>query len=194
MTIILEFNHSIKRYISTVETFELELLCPCCRKLTRKHGKYKRTVNYKTKSYEIPILRRRCAHCKKTFSLIPSFIVPWGRFANHILEFFLRLILAGIPMSLLAECLSTVDVSIISLKTLYRWKTKYLTLLLSWWKDERQRMVDFYHDGDQLLALYRKGMNSAEEFHLLLSFLFGGHQKVPRKGKLFSAIRFRQSR
>lgn len=193
MPIILEYFIPIKRYIATIESIELEVLCPCCGRRTRKHGKYKRTVHFKTKSHEIPIMRRRCPDCKKTFSLIPCFIVPWGRFSNHIIEFLLRWVFFGIPLTLLPERLSTDEVSVISKKTVYRWKAKFFSRFLNWWKAERKRIAEHYQDGDGLLALYREGIGSADEFLLLVSFYFGEDPSIPKPGNLFSAIHFRQT-
>lgn len=193
MPIILDYPFSIKRYIATIETKELEVPCECCGKLTRKHGKYKRTVHFKKRTYEIPIMRRKCRDCKKTFSLIPSFIISWGRFANHIIEFFLRWIFSGMPLTLLAERLSTENVSVISLKTLYRWKSKFFGQLMKWWIFQRNKMAEYYQEGDGLLALYREGIDSSGEFLILLTFFFRDHQAIPRAGKLLSAIISRQS-
>ncbi|EIJ78460.1 hypothetical protein PB1_01920 [Bacillus methanolicus PB1] len=125
--------------------------------------------------------------------MIPCFIVPWGRFANHIIEFLLRWIFSGLPLVLLPERLSTEEVSVVSQKTLYRWKAKYFARFLKWWKNERKRMAEYYQDGDGLLALYRKGIGSAEEFLILVSSFFGEDRSIPGPGKLFSSIHFRQS-
>lgn len=54
-------------------------------------------------------------------------------------------------------------------------------------------MAEHYQDGDELLALYREGIGSAEEFLVLVSFFFGEDYSIPRQGKLFSAINYRQS-
>ncbi|WP_417006708.1 DUF6431 domain-containing protein, partial [Aquibacillus salsiterrae] len=83
MTIILEYPHSIKRYIKFINHIDIECNCPFCGRPLWNHGKYNRTVHHKTKSYVIPIIRKRCPDCDKTFSLLPSFVRPWARFSNH---------------------------------------------------------------------------------------------------------------
>lgn len=194
MIIILEYTYSIKRYIDTIETINktLDILCPCCDKVTRKQGKYRRTVNYKTESYEIPVFRRRCAECKKTFSLLPMFIVPWGRFANHIIELFLRWILSGVPIAHLPALVTSPHVSIVSLKTLYRWKYKYLKPLLQWWQKAREQLGRDEPFGDGVLSLYREGIGTFREFGILVSLAFGSETPMPRQGNLYTAMYVRQ--
>jgi hypothetical protein len=38
------------------------------------NGKYEKTVHFKHQSFRIPIMRRKCPDCKKTFSLSLAFI------------------------------------------------------------------------------------------------------------------------
>jgi hypothetical protein len=158
----------------------------------RKHGKFEKTVHFKHKSFRIPIMRRRCPDCNITFSLMPCFSLSWARFANHIYEFFIRWVLVGIPISQLAEWITTSSVSVISLKTLYRWKKLFFGLLEKWWLNQRKERAAEFQEKDGLLSLYREGMSSNQEIQFLLSFYFGGMEFVPGKGKLFSMLHLRQ--
>lgn len=139
MPILLECSFSIKKYIKFVANFDKVVYCPCCGRITRRHGHYERTIHFKHQSFRIPIMRRRCPDCNKTFSLIPCFTFPWGRFANHIFEFLSRWLLEGIPISRLAEYLTTTAVSVVSLKALYRWKRQFHDLWGKWWINQRKK-------------------------------------------------------
>lgn len=185
MPILLDCPLTIKKYIRFVETYNENTFCTCCGRLTRKHGKYEKTVHFKHQSFRIPIMRRRCPDCRKTFSLIPCFSLSRARFANHIYEFFVRWLLAGVPISQLAEWLTTSSVSVVSLKTLYRWKKHFFDFLEKWWISQRKEWTLKFQEGDGLLSLYRKGMSSNQEIHLLLSFYFGEKESVPGRGRLF---------
>lgn len=192
MIILLECPLTIKKYMNFIEAYNESVCCPCCGRLTRRHGKHEKTIHYKTKSYRIPILRRRCPDCDKTFSLMPCFTIPWGRFANHIYEFMGRWLIEGIPISQLAEWLTSCAVSVLSLKTLYRWKRLFQDFWGKWWMDQRKKWITEFSEGEGVLSFYRQGMSSNEETHLLLSFYFNGVDTVPCKGRLFSMINLRQ--
>lgn len=192
MPILLECPLTFKKYMKFIETFDEIIYCPCCGRITRRHGKYEKWVHFKHQSFRIPIMRRRCPDCNKTFSLMPCFSLSWARFANHIYEFFVRWSMAGIPISQLAEWLTTSSVSVISLKTLYRWKKRFFDLMGNWWISQRKEWAEKFQEADGLLSLYRNGMNSNQEIHFLLSFYFGKNESVPRRGRLFSMIYLRQ--
>jgi hypothetical protein len=92
----------------------------------------------------------------------------------------------------LAEWLTTSSVSVISLKTLYRWKKCFFNLWGKWWINQRRELVEECQEGDGLLSFYRQEMNSTQKIHLLLYFYFGGNESIPCKGRLFSMINLRQ--
>jgi len=165
---------------------DIEVTCPCCRRRLWKHGKYKRTVHYKSRSFVIQILRWRCPDCKETYSLIPNFIKPWARFANHIWEYLGRFLLQGIPKALLPELLTTSRTSVVSLKTIYRWSSQLSGRFLIWMKEQRAKLADDYPNGEGILSLYRHGINSNEECQFFLTQFFSG--KLPVSGKVASAI------
>lgn len=191
MSILLECPLTFKKYLKFIEIFNEDIHCPCCGRLTRKHGKYEKTVHFKHESLRIPILRRRCPDCNKTFSLMPCFTFPWGRFANHIYEFLLRWLLENTPISVMAEWLSTTVVSVISLKTLYRWKKRFWYLFGEWWIKLRKLLASRLQEDDGLLSVYRQGMNSKQELHFLLTLFFKESGSIPCKGRLFSIMNLR---
>lgn len=193
MSILLECPPTFKKYMKFIETFDEKVNCPCCGRATRKHGKYEKTVHFKHGSYRIPILRRRCPDCNKTFTLMPCFTFPWGRFANHIYEFLLRWLVEKIPISVMAEWLTTTAVSVISLKSLYRWKKRFLHLLGEWWINQRKLLASKYQGDDGVFLMYRQGISYKQELHLLLTFYFEESGSIPFKGRLFSIINLRQA-
>lgn len=192
MSILLECPLTFKKYMKFIESFDEDVFCPCCGRLTRRHGRYEKTIHFKHQSYRIPILRRRCPDCKKTFSLMPCFTFPWGRFANHIFEFLGRWLLEGFPINQLAEWLTTASVSVVSLKTLYRWKRWFLDLWGKWWIDQRNKWTSKFQEGDGVLSFYRQGLSSKDELHVLLSYFFNDNGSIPCKGRLLSMINLRQ--
>lgn len=192
MSILLECPLTFKKYMKFIETFDEDVFCPCCGRLTRRHGQYDKTIHFKHQSFRIPIMRRRCPDCNKTFTLMPCFTFPWGRFANHIYEFLGRWLMEGVPVFRLSDWLTTSSVSVISLKTLYRWKHQFQDFWGSWWIEQRKRLVFDFQEGDGVLSVYRGGMSSNEELQLLLTFFFGKNTQVPCKGRLFSMLNLRQ--
>ncbi|WP_345938778.1 DUF6431 domain-containing protein [Sporolactobacillus vineae] len=190
MIIVLECPLTIKKYIQFVAAYRQDVPCPCCGQNTRRHGKYERTVHTHRRSFQIPIMRRRCAGCRKTLSLIPCFLAPWARFINPIYECFGRALISGIPIFKLPERLTTEGVSVVSLRTLYRWKNRLRKWLSLWWINQRHIWAMENQEGDSLLSLYREGINSYEEIQGLLAFAFRGD--IPRRGRLLSLLHLRR--
>ena len=99
----------------------------------------------------------------------------------------------GVPICRLSDWLTTSSVSVISLKTLYRWKRRFQNLLEEWWVAQRKKLASEFQEDDGILSLYRRGMSSTHEIQLLLSFFFGGKASVPCMGRLFSMFNLRHS-
>lgn len=186
MSILLDYFKSIKCYITSIETMDIDAFCPCCGRRLWKHGKYERTVHHKHQSYIIPILRFRCPDCKTTHALIPCFIKPWARFSNHIWEFLGRFLLKDVPKCQLPNLLSSKRTSTISLKTVYRWSAQLKERVFTWGNEQRIKFVHDYEGGDSLLELYRFGVQTAEEWLFFLFHFFEGD--VPKLGNVFSRI------
>ncbi|MFD2615930.1 hypothetical protein [Terrilactibacillus laevilacticus] len=100
--------------------------------------------------------------------------------------------MVGVPVCQLAEWLTTSSVSVVSLKTLYRWKRRFQDLWGNWWINQRKKWVSEYIEDEGLLSVYRNGISSNSEIQLLLSFFFAENGSVPCKGRLFSKINLRQ--
>jgi hypothetical protein len=180
MIIVLEYVLSINRYIKDFEHSNLEVVdcCPCCKRKLWKHATYKRSLLFKRKIYTIPIRRMRCSSCRKTFSLMPFFVTPWMPFANHIREYMGRWLFMGIPLSHLPEKLSSTNVSILSLRTLYRWKARLRDFWKPWYLQQRTAWAT---STSGLLPLYRHGIDSVQEREMIFRFYFGT-DRLPRQG------------
>lgn len=165
---------------------EIKCDCPLCGKSLWNHDSYERTVHHKSKSYKIKIIRKLCSDCNRTFSLIPSFVKPWARFANHIWEFLARFVLEGILKYRLPELLSSERTSIISLRTIYRWMARLKERTSAWRNEQLTQFVRDYEAGDSLLELYRHGVHTNEEWHFLFFHFFGGD--MPKRGTIFSKV------
>ena len=165
--------------------------CPTCNRRLRKHARSKRQVVWKRQIHSIPIQRMRCPSCDVTFSLIPFFIKPWERFANHIREFMVRWLLMGLPLSQLPFKLSTPEVSILSIRTLRRWKASLWSRWKQWYFQQRTDLSIREDLGPGLLPLYRTGFNSEQERNWILSSFLGIKEKFPSIGHVLSVLNLR---
>lgn len=176
---------SIKRYMKNIQDLSLEIDCPCCDRRLGKHATYRRNLLFKQRTYRIPVQRMRCPACRQTFSLIPFFITPWMPFANHIREW--RLLFAGFPLSRLPEKLSSIHVSMVSLRTLYRWKARLQQRWKTWYIAQRTAWACHAEEAGGLLPLYREGMNSEQEREMVFRFFLRSDQ-LPRRGTYLNRI------
>lgn len=51
--------------------------CPHCRGRLQGHGSYQRYADERDRCEKIPVRRRRCPRCRKTFSYPPHFLRPY---------------------------------------------------------------------------------------------------------------------
>jgi hypothetical protein len=187
MFILLESSILINRYIKEIQQLNREQKCPKCERQLRRHGHYKRTVFFKCRSFSIPILRRRCPSCDVTYSLLPFFLRPWMRFANHVRELFGRWLWMGVPLAQLPHKLSSMNISILSVRTLHRWKAQLKGLWEEWFLQQRIELARQVEEGEGLLPLYREGMGSVQEREFLVS-CFLGEDRMPRTGAVLSQM------
>ncbi len=66
--------------------------CPLCHAQNRlnRHGFYDRNAIDEEASYRIPICRLKCPDCKKTFSILPDFLLPYFQ---HTAEYIFHILL-----------------------------------------------------------------------------------------------------
>ncbi|QGT99487.1 hypothetical protein SYNTR_1186 [Candidatus Syntrophocurvum alkaliphilum] len=104
MQIIWTKANKISKYIKTTvnNTFPHILECPCCKARIKlyRHGYYYRNVIYYKKEYQIKICRYYCRSCKKTTSLIPSFLLPYFQHSRPLILKELNKIFSKLPTRL----------------------------------------------------------------------------------------------
>lgn len=98
----------------------------------------------------------------------------------------MRCLLAGICLTYLPERLTTPQTSIISLKTLYRWKAQIKGVVIDWMNEQRKKLTGIYEEDESLLPLYRHGVSRIEELQFFLWHFFEG--LLPAKGKMLSTL------
>ncbi|MDC3425113.1 hypothetical protein NC797_11405 [Aquibacillus sp. 3ASR75-11] len=94
--------------------------------------------------------------------------------------------MTDIPVSRLPEQLTSYGTSVVSLKTLYRWKKQMGHFYQKWLVNLRSQVLDGLHFGEQLINLYREGVTTSEECLFFLNYYFDG--RLPKRGNLISTI------
>ena len=94
MPISYHFPISLERYfeLGKANDFPKVDCCPLCRAKNQllRHGFYERNAIEQEVCYRIPICRLICPDCRKTFSILPDFLLPYFQ---HTLEFMIRILL-----------------------------------------------------------------------------------------------------
>jgi transposase-like protein len=126
--ILLPYYRELNQYIENifVDIKEMQFHCPQCGRLLWKHGKYERNaVTGQLTVILIWIFRLYCPECKKTFSLIPSFLKPRYSILMSVFEeiIFSKVILHKTYVEI-TQTFSERILGGISLKTLYRYIKK----------------------------------------------------------------------
>jgi hypothetical protein len=128
MPILLPCYKELNQYIENifVDIKEMQFHCPLCGRLLWKHGKYERNaVTDQLTIILICIFRLYCPKCKKTFSLIPSFLKPRYSILMSVFEeiIFLKVILHKTYVDIARTFYDRI-LGDISLKTIYRYINK----------------------------------------------------------------------
>ncbi len=122
-----ELNQYIENIFSNIK--EMQFYCPICGRLLWKHGKYARNaVTDQLTVILICIFRLYCPECRKTFSLIPSFLKPRYSIQMSVFEnvIFSKVMLRKTYVEI-THMLSSRILGCISLKTIYRYINKTRT-------------------------------------------------------------------
>lgn len=190
MPIVLDFPPRVNAYNKEIYLLDLsEVTCVCCGRALHKHQYVQRTVVWKTRLRTITLLRVRCATCDKTYTLLPSFLLPWQRFAAHIFEYFALLLLLGLPITHMAEQLTSWASSIVSIRTLRRWKKRLHPKLQSWLSEVREAASREAPWDQLLLDMHRSRGSIVQEAQLLLAYFFGIREvPVPFPGNILSRL------
>lgn len=86
---IIKMPYGIKKYtkLEKLNNFRSKYGCEACGfegKLYR-HGFYYRNLITFKNAFRVVILRCKCQSCGKTYSLIPSFIIPYRQYAYYVI-------------------------------------------------------------------------------------------------------------
>ena len=128
MVIVLPLLVAIKEYLGKYgdRSPDMEILCPCCGRRLRRHGRYFRNVVLGTALYRVPVYRRLCPRCHRTFSLCPCFLRPYSQFALPVHEAAARLLVQGRSPDGIAEHLCQgPETGGVSGRTILRWQRRW---------------------------------------------------------------------
>lgn len=104
----------------------MEIFCPRCGRRLRRHGRYFRMMVLGKALYRIPIYRRFCPRCKRTFGLCPHFLRPQSQFALGVREASMRLLLQQkSPASIAESICQGPKAGGISERTILRWQKRW---------------------------------------------------------------------
>ena len=85
---------SVDHYLKKVREGKLAKpdRCAVCRNRCQLiwHGSYRRSVIALARTWIIPVKRLYCHLCRRTFALLPSFVVKFHRYARETITFALR--------------------------------------------------------------------------------------------------------
>ena len=128
MVIVLPLLAAIKEYLGEYgdKSPDMEIHCPCCGRRLRRHGRYFRSVVLGTALYRIPVYRRLCPRCRRTFSLCPCFLRPYSQFSLPVHEAAARLLVSGRSPDAIAERLCPGPTTGgVSGRTILRWQKRW---------------------------------------------------------------------
>lgn len=131
MVIVLPVLAAIKEYLGRYgnKSPDMEILCPCCGRRLRRHGRYFRSVALGAALYRVPVYRRFCPRCRRTFSLCPCFLRPYSQFALPVHEAAARLLVRGRSPDHIAERLCQgPQAGGVSGRTILRWQRRWRTV------------------------------------------------------------------
>ena len=91
-------TNSFKSYIENPSlVLEIERLCPVCMmRALSQHGSVSRWVYFVNGSLLTKVFRLRCRPCGLTVTLLPDFLLPFGRYALVVVETVVGMYLAGV--------------------------------------------------------------------------------------------------
>ncbi|MDP2729353.1 MAG: DUF6431 domain-containing protein [Dehalococcoidales bacterium] len=98
--------------------------CSCCGGKVYKHGIRKRIAKTRWEEKWVNVWRFRCAACSKTFTRLPSFLLPYKHYVAPEIEGSLRHLYGG---GMLSESPSGAEES-----TLWRWRKEYSHKMQEW--------------------------------------------------------------
>ena len=134
MVIVLPLLVAIKEYLAKYgdKSPDMEIVCPRCGRRLRRHGRYFRSVVLGAVLYRVPVYRRFCPCCRRTFSLGDPpqvgacFLRPHSQFALPVHEAAARLLVSGKSPDGIAERLCQgPETGGVSGRTVLRWQKRW---------------------------------------------------------------------
>lgn len=143
MPIILAMGRTVKGYLRLFgqHSPELRLACPHCGGATHLHGRYWRSAVTNRKVHQIPIYRWRCSTCKRTFSVLPDFLIPYAQFVSLVREGVLRRRARGQTTGEIAMRTCKAGAGGLSTRTVARWLARMREVASEWAKVLARRLL-----------------------------------------------------
>jgi len=154
MIIIAKFLKSILEYerLGKANIFPVQYGCKKCGYLGRlhRHGFYYRNAITAHTVHRVVIIRFKCPSCKKTYSLLPSFLIPYYQYTFDTIFLCLSymFILQKSYLQILAAFSSFNPDTSFSISNIYSFKKRFLTTL-SFTDSFFTHHDDFYYDLDR---------------------------------------------
>jgi len=104
--------------------------CALCRQVgrLRYHGGYSRRLIALAKTYVLPVQRVFCALCRRTFALLPPFVVKFHRYAREVIQSAMVWLKTqtyeAVAESIASHCQEPKERNIAA-RTLYFWRRKF---------------------------------------------------------------------
>lgn len=133
MNILSYTPKSIKKYQSDfkAERIEKPECCEVCGNKTNLtwHAEYKRKLITLNGTYELPIRRLYCTHCKHTFALLPKFIEKFYRYGKDIIIFAVKELKKHTYDHVAGELLNKISIEI-AMNTFSKWNRKFTSHII----------------------------------------------------------------
>jgi hypothetical protein len=89
---------SVKAYTDRFLHFLDNLLvCPRCQGKCKRHGWRERKARTREETVILRVLRIFCPYCHRTFTILPDFLKPYGRYIQDVRQEAILAQLAGVP-------------------------------------------------------------------------------------------------
>lgn len=184
MIIITKFLKSIIEYerLGKANIFPVQYGCKNCGYMGRlhRHGFYYRNAITIHTVHRIVIIRFKCPSCKKTYSLLPSFLIPYYQYTFDaiILCLHYMFILQKSYLQIVATFNSFNPYTSFSISNIYFFKKRLLTTLF-FTNSFFTHYDDFYYDLDKpsLTSVVKK----IEDFiQIQMEFNYSFFEKMPK--------------
>lgn len=154
MIILTKFLKNILEYekLGKANIFPVQYGCKNCGYLGKlhRHGFYYRNAITRYTIHRVVIIRFKCPSCKKTYSLLPSFLIPYYQytFDTIFLCLYYMFILQKSYLEIIAIFNSFNPYTFFSISNIFSFKKRFFTTL-SFINSFFTHYEDFYYDLDK---------------------------------------------